>query len=199
MALGKQAKVLTKPQVDAVTAFLLSRRHGLRDQTVFLLSVRAGLRAKEVANLRWAMVLTPEGEIGNAIHLTDIASKGRSGRVIPLNKQLRINLVKLLEVAKQSHQFDLEKSHVITTERSTQTSPQAVVNMFKRWYNDVGLLGCSSHSGRRTFITNAARKISTVGGSLRDVQMLAGHSSLAVTQRYIEGDSEARQKIVDLV
>jgi len=199
MALGKQAKILTKGQVDSLTAFLLTRRHGLRDQTVFLLSVRAGLRAKEVANLRWAMLLTPEGEIGNAIHLTDIASKGRSGRVIPLNKQLRINLVKLLEVAKQGHQFDLEKSHVITTERSTQTSPQAVVNMFKRWYNDVGLLGCSSHSGRRTFITNAARKISTVGGSLRDVQMLAGHSSLAVTQRYIEGDSEARQKIVDLI
>jgi len=199
MALGKQAKILTKGQVDSLTAFLLTRRHGLRDQTVFLLSVRAGLRAKEVANLRWAMVLTPEGEVGNAIHLTDVASKGRSGRVIPLNKQLRINLVKLLEVAKQGHQFDLEKSHVITTERSTQTSPQAVVNMFKRWYNDVGLLGCSSHSGRRTFITNAARKISTVGGSLRDVQMLAGHSSLAVTQRYIEGDSEARQKIVDLI
>ena len=116
MALGKQAKILTKGQVDSLTAFLLTRRHGLRDQTVFLLSVRAGLRAKEVANLRWAMVLTPEGEVGNAIHLTDVASKGRSGRVIPLNKQLRINLVKLLEVAKQSHQFDLEKSHVITTE-----------------------------------------------------------------------------------
>ena len=199
MALGKQAKVLTKPQVDAVTAFLLSRRHGLRDQTVFLLSVRAGLRAKEVANLRWAMVLTPEGEIGNAIHLTDIASKGRSGRVIPLNKQLRINLVKLLEVARQGRHFHPALSYVVTTERSAHTSPQAVVNMFKRWYEDIGLLGCSSHSGRRTFITNAARKISTVGGSLRDVQMLAGHSSLAVTQRYIDGDSEARKKIVDVI
>ena len=199
MALGKQAKILTKGQVDSLTAFLLTRRHGLRDQTVFLLSVRAGLRAKEVANLRWAMVLTPEGEVGNAIHLTDNASKGRSGRVIPLNKQLRLNLVKLLEVAKQDRGFDIEKSNVITKELSAQTSPQAVVNMFKRWYNDVGLLGCSSHSGRRTFITNAARKISTVGGSLRDVQMLAGHASLAVTQRYIEGDSEARQKIVDLL
>ena len=199
MALGKQAKILTKGQVDSLTAFLLTRRHGLRDQTVFLLSVRAGLRAKEVANLRWAMVLTPEGEVGNAIHLTDNASKGRSGRVIPLNKQLRLNLVKLLEVAKQGRGFDFEKSYVITTERSAQTSPQAVVNMFKRWYNDVGLLGCSSHSGRRTFITNAARKISMVGGSLRDVQMLAGHSSLAVTQRYIEGDVEARTKVVELV
>ena len=71
--------------------------------------------------------------------------------------------------------------------------------MFASWFEDMGLNGCSSHSGRRTFITNAAKKISSVGGSLRDVQMLAGHSSLAVTQRYIEGYGGARERIVDLV
>ena len=199
MALGKQAKTLSKGQVDSLTAFLLTRRHGLRDQTVFLLSVRAGLRAKEIANLKWSMILTPEGEVGDAIHLTNSASKGRSGRVIPLNKQLRENLKQMLGAAQQDRRFHHALSYVVTTERSAHTSPQAVVNMFKRWYDDIGLLGCSSHSGRRTFITNAARKISTVGGSLRDVQMLAGHASLAVTQRYIDWDSEARRKIVDLV
>ena len=199
MALGKQAKTLTKGQVDSLTAFLLTRRHGLRDQTVFLLSVRAGLRAKEIANLKWSMIMTPEGEVGDAIHLTNTASKGRSGRVIPLNKQLRENLKQMLVAARQDRRFHPALSYVVTTERSANTSPQAVVNMFKRWYEDIGLLGCSSHSGRRTFITNAARKISTVGGSLRDVQMLAGHSSLAVTQRYIDGDSEARKKIVDVI
>lgn len=199
MALGKQAKTLTKGQVDSLTAFLLTRRHGLRDQTVFLLSVRAGLRAKEIANLKWSMIMNPEGEVGDAIHLTNSASKGRSGRVIPLNKQLRENLKQMLAAARQDRRFHPALSYVVTTERSAHTSPQAVVNMFKRWYEDIGLLGCSSHSGRRTFITNAARKISTVGGSLRDVQILAGHSSLAVTQRYIDGDSEARKKIVDLI
>jgi hypothetical protein len=95
---------------------------------------------------------------------------------------------------------DIDPSaHVIRTERSAHTSAQAIVNLFQRWYRDLGLVGCSSHSGRRTFITNAARKISTVGGSLRDVQHLAGHSSLQTTQRYIEGDSEARKRVVDLV
>lgn len=199
MALGKQAKTLTKAQVDSVTSFLLTRRHGLRDQTVFLLSVRAGLRAKEIANLKWAMVLGADGEVGDSIHLTDEASKGKSGRIVPLNKQLRGNLVQMLAVARQDRHFGPETAYVVTTERSGHTSAQAVVNMFKRWYADLGLLGCSSHSGRRTFITNAAKKISTVGGSLRDVQMLAGHSSLAVTQRYIEGDSDARRKVVDLL
>ena len=78
MALGKQAKTLTKAQVESVTSFLLTRRHGLRDQTVFLLSVRAGLRAKEIANLKWAMVLGADGEVGDSIYLTDEAAKGMS-------------------------------------------------------------------------------------------------------------------------
>ena len=199
MALWKQAKTLTKSQVDAVTAFLLTRRHGLRDQTVFLLSVKAGLRAKEIANLKWEMVVGPEGEVRSAIHLPNIATKGNSGRIIPLNKQLRANLIQLLERAKANKFFKIEDSFVVTTERSGRTSAQAVVNMFKRWYHDLGLLGCSSHSGRRTFITNAARKISTVGGSLKDVQMLAGHSSLSITQAYIEPNIEAKKKIVELM
>lgn len=199
MALGKQAKTLTKQQVDFIHTYLGTRRHGLRDQTMFLLSVRAGLRAKEIAGLTWDMILTSDGEIGDAIHLTDIASKGRGGRIIPLNKQLRQSLICLYEQAQTRPRFSCEMGFVITTERADHTSAQAVVNLFSRWYAELGLIGCSSHSGRRTFITNAARKISTVGGSLRDVQALAGHSSLAVTQRYIEGDGEARRKIVELV
>jgi integrase len=56
-----------------------------------------------------------------------------------------------------------------------------------------------SHSGRRTFITNTARKISTVGGSLRDVQVLAGHTNLRTTQRYIEANAEAQVRVVGLL
>jgi integrase len=65
--------------------------------------------------------------------------------------------------------------------------------------SDLGFFGCSSHGGRRTFITNAARKISTVGGSLRDVQELAGHANLRTTQRYIDVNPDAQVKVVGLV
>ena len=199
MALGKQAKILSKKQIDQLIWYVGTLRHPLRNEVIVLLSVKAGLRAKEIASLTWSMITDADGDIGSNIHLTDKASKGRGGRVIPLNMQLRLKLTDLLEQERQHHRFDVASSHVLRTERSEKTTPQAIVNMFAAWYADVGLLGCSSHSGRRTFITNAAKKISTVGGSLRDVQMLAGHSSLAVTQRYIEGDGEARAKIVDLV
>jgi integrase/recombinase XerD len=70
---------------------------------------------------------------------------------------------------------------------------------FHRLYRTLELAGCSSHSGRRTFITRATRKVSEAGGSLRDVQQLAGHTSLAMTQRYIEGDTDAKRKLVALI
>ena len=194
MGIGKQAKILNRSQVEAVLNHINGRRYGLRNQVIFLLSVRAGLRAKEIAALKWSMVVGADGEVGEYIHLTNDASKGQSGRIIPINRQLRSALLEHCEQGRSEPTV-----YLISTERSDRTSAQAIVNLFQRWYRDLGLIGCSSHSGRRTFITNAARKISTVGGSLRDVQHLAGHSSLQTTQRYIEGDSEARKRVVDLI
>lgn len=196
MSLGKQAKVLNPKQVDVLLHHVGNLRNGLRNQVIVLLSVKAGLRAKEIASLRWSMVIGADGKVGNYLHLTNAASKGRSGRMIPLNKQLRALLIDAYEKVNSDPWKNI---YVVSTERSPRTTAQAVVNLFQRWYRDLGLIGCSSHSGRRTFITNAARKISAVGGSLRDVQHLAGHSSLQTTQRYIEGDSEARKRVVDLV
>lgn len=138
------------------------------------------------------MVTDAEGNLASALQLRNEASKGSSGRVIPLNKELKAALQKL-------HDERGSSRFVITTERSKRTSAGMIVNLFAQWYRAVGLQNCSSHSGRRTFITNAARTISTVGGSLRDVQMLAGHSALSTAQRYIEGDVEAQKRVVDLV
>jgi integrase len=68
-----------------------------------------------------------------------------------------------------------------------------------RAFKNIGLKGCSSHSGRRTFVTRAARVVHKAGGSLRDVQLLAGHRSIQTTQRYIDGDSDAQRKLVAMI
>lgn len=200
MGQGRQAKTLNRSQIKMVANFLETQRNGLRNQTIFLLSVKSGLRAKEISRLKWSMVLKSDGTLDDYINLSNSSSKGKSGgRTIPLNKDVKHNLAKMLPVQTLYHHFDPSKSFVVQTERSKSTSAQAIVNMFQNWYRTLGLIGCSSHSGRRTFITETAKKISMVGGSLRDVQMMAGHSSLQTTQRYIDADSEAQRKVVDLI
>ena len=196
MSLGKQAKTLTKPQIDAVLGYLAKTRYPVRNRVIFLLSVKAGLRAKEIASLKWSMVTDAEGVLTDAISLTDIASKGRGGRVIPINKDLKAALVALQAEADKATR---PSPFVITSERAGRTSSYAIVNKFAAWYRALGFNGASSHSGRRTAITAWARRISTVGGSLRDVQLLAGHSALSTTQRYIDGAEEARRRVVELV
>jgi integrase/recombinase XerD len=194
MGLGKQAKILSRGQAEAVLGYLAKTRWPKRNRVIFLLSAKVGLRAKEIAGLTWMMVNDSQGEIGQTLCLLDSASKGKSGRWIPLSDEVRQALIEYRDEVNQR-----VGTHVVRTERALSTSPQAIVNMFQRWYQHLGFVGCSSHSGRRTFITNAARKISTVGGSLRDVQILAGHSNLRTTQRYIEPNPEAQVKIVELV
>lgn len=189
--LGKQAKLLSRSQTAALHAFLKSTRHPLRNRAISLLSLQAGLRAHEIAHLRWQMVTDAEGVIGQEIQLEDGACKIWS--CYSDEQGLQRSIMEWRAAKSPASKF------VVSTERSRRTSRQAVVNMFARWYEQLGFVRCSSHSGRRTFITNAARKISLVGGSLRDVQMLAGHSSLRITQRYIDGEQEAKRKIVDLI
>lgn len=191
MGLGKQAKTLSKGQIDATLGYLSTTRYPERNRMIFLLSAKSGLRAKEIALLTWRMVCDASSQVGHAIYLTDDASKGTSGRVIPMHPEVRAALIAYRQTL--TRQTD---EYVVGTERMSSTSPQVIVNMFQRWYRHLGFVGCSSHSGRRTFITAAARKISTVGGSLRDVQALAGHSNLRTTQRYIEENADAQRRVV---
>ena len=157
-----------------------------------LLSAKAGLRAGEIASLTWDMVVDAGGKIGNVIELRDHAAKKGSGRLIPMHPELADALAGWRQASTGS-------GHVVRSERGGPMSALSIVVWFNRAYQYLGLDGCSSHSGRRTFITRAARLVHEAGGSLRDVQLLAGHRSIQTTQRYIDGDTDAQRKLVSLI
>jgi integrase len=193
---GKQAKILTDSNIAAMLRHTKRGRYPVRDKAMILLSVKAGLRAGEIANLTWPMLLDSDGRIGNTIELHDIAAKKGAGRTIPIHPDLK----RVLERLRSGR---LRGSFVICSERhgarAQRMRPNSVVNWFKKLYLALELQGCSSHSGRRTFVTKAARRVHQVGGSLRDVQQLAGHRSILTTQRYIEGDTTAKRRLVNLL
>jgi integrase len=190
--LGKQAKILSDDNIRDLLAFTTLTRYPTRNRVIVLLSVKAGLRAGEIANLTWAMVTDPIGNIGPVIALEDRIAKKKSGRVIPLHSDLRNALATLQKMTGVD-------GPVIRSERDTPMAPATIVNWFTIAYRAIGLTGCSSHSGRRTFVTRAARLVHKAGGSLRDVQILAGHRSIQTTERYIDGDTDAQRRLVALI
>jgi integrase/recombinase XerD len=189
---GRQAKILSEGQLLAALRSTRNTRYPIRDKVMLLLSAKAGLRAAEIAGLTWPMLTTADGEIGDYIALANSIAKKGSGRAIPLHPRLKSALSQLAKVTGK-------EGHVIKSERSEKLSPGSVVNWFKAFYRRLGFEGCSSHSGRRTFITLAARRISKAGGSIRDVQMLAGHRSLRHTQGYIEANTQAQRRLMNLL
>jgi len=191
--LGRQAKILSDIQIKAVLGALDGSRNGLRNKVMFLLSLNS-LRAKEIASLEISMITDAEGNLTDQIALEDKASKGRSGRVVFMNPALKVALSEYLLERKSS-----SSKYVITTERSEKFSAHAVVVFFARLYRRLGFSGLSSHSGRRSFASRAAKKISQAGGSLRDVQALLGHRSLTTTQKYLDQDVDAQRKVATMI
>ncbi|MEO5332878.1 MAG: site-specific integrase [Magnetococcus sp. YQC-5] len=196
MPLTKQAKTMNTTMEKMILTHLESTRYPVRNRVIFLLSVKAGLRAKEIAQLQWSMVTDADGNLEGEMRLTNSASKGKqSGRVIPLNKDLRA----AISSWKQEISHLRPDATIITSERGGPMSAVTISNWFFKLYRELGLEGCSSHSGRRTFATRAAKAIVGAGGSLKDVQELMGHSSLAMTQRYIQGSETAKRRVVDAI
>lgn len=190
----KRARVLASGDETRLLRHVIDHRNPRRDEVIILLSFKAGLRACEIAGLDWQMVLDPTGKVSDHIAVAGHIAKYGSARRIPLNPNLKVAIRKLHHESGKPY-----AGPVVRSERGNHMRPRSIVNWFRTVYDEAGLRGCSSHSGRRTFITRAARLLPSAGGSLRDVQELAGHRSLTTTEGYIEGDRDAQRKLVRLI
>jgi len=206
-----QAKTLNDTELRAVLAACLETRYPERNRLLVLLAFKAGLRAMEIARLRRWHVMTPGGDLDSHLRLDKTIIKGglkkkraSQPRTVPVSQELRDAIIAYWRVCPGTPRDPLVLSERAETDPTEDDMPRpmlprTVVRIFGQLYNKVGLVGARSHSGRRTFGTKAARAITKAGGSLKDVQELLGHSSLVTTQRYIEGDEDAKRKVVDLI
>ena len=85
--------------------------------------------------------------------------------------------------------------HLIGSQKKAGFSSQTIQGLFRELYESAGISNASSHSGRRTFITALSEK----GVSVRVIQALARHSSLATTQRYIDVSADKLRLAVETV
>jgi hypothetical protein len=82
-----------------------------------------------------------------------------------------------------------------TGDASLTYSSAAVQVWFARLYGALGFDGASSHSGRRTFITKAAKRIVEAGGTFRNSPVTAASPRRSGTFR----GSRAKQNVVRMI
>ena len=188
------ARVLEPGDVRRLLVHTEGQRHHLRNKVIIMLSFKAGLRACEIGGLTWPMVLKTDGRVADQIRVSRHIAKCGSGRNIPTHIDLKSALADYHRLRGRP-----KDGPVVLSERGGSMAANSVVNWFHDIYYRLGLNGCSSHSGRRTFITRTARAVGKAGGSLRDVQELAGHRALTTTERYIEGDRDAQRRLIAML
>ena len=187
---GRQAKIITPTMLRRMLGAVAGRQTTKRDRVIILLSVKAGLRACEIARLDWSMVLDARGRVADCLAVSDAIAKKRGGRRIPMHPCLGRALVALKRTSAPAGPVFAR----CVAAACRRPASSVVHGLFAR----LGFEGCSSHSGRRTFITAAARNAHKTGCSLRDVQLLAGHKSIEITQGYIDGDTLGQRRLVAL-
>lgn len=186
-----QAKTLSQAELDQVLDYVSTKKYALRDRAIVLTSFLEGLRVAEIASLTMGDVVNPDGTIKNEIHLSAAQTKGKYPRTVFVSQRLQTELANYL-TTRHAKGADIPFFH---TEHRLRFSPNGLCVWFHQLYKNVGISGGSSHSGRKFFITTLANK----GIGVRILASLAGHRSIAVTQRYIDVNDEQKRNAVELI
>jgi integrase/recombinase XerD len=167
------------------------RRHSTRDTTIFYVSYYAGLRAKEIAALTVGDVYDEQGAVREQFVLDAVQTKGAKTRTVWINAKLR----RQLELYRPCVRYQPAHQPLFASQKGGAFSANTMTQLFLNIYHAAGFENASSHSGRRTFITELASK----GVSVRVLAELAGHSSIQTTQRYIDVNPQQMSAAVELL
>jgi integrase/recombinase XerD len=186
-----QAKTLTPAEFEQVLDYIATRKFPRRNRIMLLTGYWSGMRVGEIASLSVGDVMNKDGTVKSEIRLTAEQTKGRHPRTVFLPQKLRDELQAYLALRQPAI---AEHPLFITSGRKGFTANGMTQHFF--WlFRNAGIAGASSHTMRRSFITNLANK----GIGVRVLASLAGHRSIAVTQRYIDVNDEMKRNAVELI
>jgi len=180
-----QAQALTERDVEIIKRSIKggdNSHQATRNMGIFILSNWLGLRSKELAALKVKDVYE-DGKVKDTLRLLAGYTKGEKHRDLALASPEVIKAIQATVAAqeKQYHRINSE-APLFRSNRGSSFSANSMRRVLKTIYIDAGYPDASSHSGRRSMITRLAEK----GIDVNSIRIIAGHSSLQTTQRYIE-------------
>jgi integrase/recombinase XerD len=186
-----QAKTLTQAELDQVLRYVSTKRYAKRDRCLILTSFWSGMRVGEIANLKMGDVVNTDGTIKGEIRLSASQTKGNTARIVFIPQKLRQEIADYLT----TRHATLSHIPLFHTDDRLGFSPNSLCQWFFWMYKRAGISGASSHSGRRSFLTALANR----GISIHILASLAGHKSIAVTNKYLQANDDMKRNAVELI
>jgi integrase/recombinase XerD len=188
-----QARALGAAEMEQVLEHVNAGRHAHRNRCFMLLTHLAGLRVGEVASLRWLDVMTADGQIKDEVRLLPEMTKGKHARTVFISTRLRQELQHYADIYRRAAPLDCPLFYSQKGARSGFTA-NSLTQTIAKLYRGAGLDGATSHSGRRTFLTNLANK----GTAIHLLRTLAGHRSISTTATYLYSSPTQLKAAVEL-
>lgn len=190
----KQAKTLSNEELKRLLKIVKFTRYQDRNRLMVLLGFLAGLRACEISMLCIKDVVSSVGEIKDTIYMKSWQTKGKSDQQVIVSEKLRKEIGQYLN--KHRYLLDNRDGKLLRSQKTRKGfSSQTIQNLFRLLFQQAHIENASSHSCRRSFITNLSEK----GVSVRVIAELARHSSIVTTQRYIDVSVDKLKNAVELV
>ena len=181
-----QARILTSKEISRVQRFLPSTR----DKLLFALGIYTGMRISEIVQLKRRQLYTDNGGVRNVLKVKRLKRKNTVYSDIPIHPKLKKELAR--------YQEEVEGRRWLFPSKDSQsgylTRAQAH-NILKGVFDDLDLEGATTHSMRRTCLTNMSR----AGVPLRTIQEISGHSSLSALQAYLAVDPDDTRRAINLL
>ena len=151
--------------------------------------INTGMRKSEILNLKWSQIRN------GFIYLRD-NTKDKESREIPVNDDLEALFKRIRK--KQHLTSKYVFNYFVDTKKGKKVRSLSlgdVKRAFKSSCDRAGITDFRFHDLRHTFASHVIMK----GGSLKDVQELLGHASMAMTLRYAHLSQEHKRKAVNLL
>ena len=196
-----QARTLNDKELNLLLLYINTRKHALRDRCMVLMTYWSGARIKEVALTKVGDVLALDGSVKTEIRLTSEQTKGKHARTIVLADKLRKEILTYLQTRFDTKQLialtysDAMNKPLFATQKRQGFDSNTACYHFHMLYKNAGLVGASSHSGRRSFLTQLSAK----GVPIKVLMELASHRSIQTTARYIDVTADMKRAAVELV
>lgn len=171
-----RAKILTQQEIQLIFSHGL---HNDRDRTLFGVCLFSAARIHEACTLLTEDIYTAKGLVRPQLIIRKANTKGKlATRSIPVIEDLRQLLTNYYPASGNPYLFPGRSSGHISHDSAARILRTACL--------EVGIIGVSTHSFRRTALT----QMSNAGIPLRVIQEISGHRNLEQLQKYLEVSEE---------